>query len=474
MCGIAGVYFHDPDNSPLTHTSLEKLVDQLLLGIEHRGHDATGFAAVLPSGELEIEKADLEAQRFCWWRSKLPEKPQSVLLHTRFATQGTPMNLDNNHPVRYNNAVMTHNGHIHNDKEIFDEEGLSRNAEVDSEVIAALFDKYGIDKAHIPLGKLDGGFAVAVADLRKPKSLVLAKGNSSPLFYYEATQGIVWASTEQTIIDALKKSLNLEISRSEIDTLWYGQLLLLEDGKAEKLKFKVYSKPYAFSGTTVREDSESESGWFNQSWRERIFGGKKDEKEEKEDETQYDSDNLHKTDPLHVEFWENEKHNLEYKVTSGSNVFLFKKCDGCQVTCQTTLLTIIHDDSILCSRCLKEHDENNPEEENPAVVHEVVIEMVAERFATNPDFVNWMLFESENDEIDDTNLVSMYIQFEEEYNKIHKEFTGEDFGAANHWIDYAEEKDMDEAWTSATEEDEEIIGCGVEVFGELNAGEAIA
>jgi glucosamine 6-phosphate synthetase-like amidotransferase/phosphosugar isomerase protein len=192
--------------------SIERLISELLLGIEHRGFDATGIAAVgAASGALHIEKADTEASNFNWWRSNLPETPRSVLLHTRFATKGSPMKLENNHPIRYNNIVVTHNGHINNDDELFSDECLSRNAEVDSEAIAAVFDKYGIDKAHIPLGKFDGNMAVAVADLRKPNTLVLAKGQSSPLYYYNATEGIMWASTEQTIIEASEKALGLVI-----------------------------------------------------------------------------------------------------------------------------------------------------------------------------------------------------------------------------------------------------------------------
>jgi hypothetical protein len=485
LCGIAGFYFHDPDNCPLTAISIESLIDQLLLGIEHRGFDATGIAAVgAASGALHIEKADTEASNFNWWRSRLPETPRSVLLHTRFATKGTATNLENNHPIRYNNIVVTHNGHINNDDELFSDECLSRNAQVDSEAIAAVFDKYGIDKAHIPLGKFDGNMAIAVADLRKPNTLVLAKGQSSPLYYYNATEGIMWASTEQTIIEASEKALGLSLKPKDIEKLPYGKLLLIEDGEVDKLEFKPYKKPYkplvptssyydrqswgSQITETGDEDSEVES---YASWHSRFFdrlkGNRKQEKKEEvvdertlgsEDHTYYDSD------PAHVEFWENEPHEMAYVVNSGTNRFLFKKCDSCEKTFQTTLLTVVENGFILCSYCIEDFDiegEINPGDDNPAVVHEVTIELVAEKFKTNPEFVHWLLFDSEDGDIEegDSHLVSLYIQFQEEYDKVYKELTDNPFGNATTLALLATEKDDEE-------EEEELIGCGVMAFEE--------
>jgi hypothetical protein len=70
--------------------------------------------------------------------------------------------------------------------------------------------------------------------------------------------------------------------------------------------------------------------------------------------------------------------------------------------------------------------EINPGDDNPAVVHEVTIELVAEKFKTNPDFVHWLLFDSDDGDIEDedSHLVSLYIQFQEEYDKVYKDLTG--------------------------------------------------
>jgi glucosamine 6-phosphate synthetase-like amidotransferase/phosphosugar isomerase protein len=244
MCGIAGVYLQDPTDLDFSHKQFCTFVDALMLGIEHRGRDATGLAAISKTGELHIEKADLEASAFKLWRSDIPRNPQAILLHTRFATQGTPMNLLNNHPVQYDEVLVTHNGHISNDDKLFREEDLERKAEVDSEIISALFHKYGIEKAHIPLQKLDGNMAVAVADLRKPGALVLAKGWSSPLETYRWDNGIIWASTKDAIREALKESIGFEVKWNDICSLTSGDILYFADGEFEKLEFKAYTKPY--------------------------------------------------------------------------------------------------------------------------------------------------------------------------------------------------------------------------------------
>lgn len=474
MCGIAGIYFHDPSDLPMSVNAMEMLIDELLLGIQHRGTDATGVAAVTPSGDLHIEKADLEAERFIMWRKDLPETPRSVLLHTRFATQGTPMNLENNHPITYNNAVVVHNGHISNDNEIFRDEGLHRKAQVDSEAIAALFDRHGIEKANVALKKLDGNYAVAVADLRKPNSLVLAKGWSSPLFYFETPEGLVWASEEKVIINAINSVLKLDISYRHIERVDFGRLLLIEDGKVENLSFPTFTHTYkqntlpkANDTNKGSEDETRTSSYFdNQAWRDwfsdRFRKDKK--KEDKSNVVKADAKAYYDVDPLHVEFWRNEKHPIEYEIPTGSGIYLFKKCDGCDTAYQTTLLTIIEDDSILCSRCLEDYDMANTQEENPAVVHEVAVELVAERFNTNVDFVQWLLFESDDDELNDpnSNLVSLYLQFTEEFDTVYEQLTGNSLGAATTLARIATEKlesDDDEVAEIA-----EWENCGVEVF----------
>lgn len=256
MCGIAGIYLKSPEDSKLPpHDERERFIDGLLKGIEHRGKDATGVVALQrASTQPHLEKADITASKFIEWRKPLPENSRIVLLHTRAATQGSPTNLDNNHPVVHKTCYVTHNGHIRNDDELFEENKIERIAQVDSEAISALIHKHGLDKVHLALQELEGGFAIAAVQPElHPDVLVLAKGRNSPLHYLDTSQALIWASTISAIQDAWKAVWDEKPAWSEFKELKEGELLYIEDGQIEKLEFKVkqYYVPPKNTSSTV-------------------------------------------------------------------------------------------------------------------------------------------------------------------------------------------------------------------------------
>jgi hypothetical protein len=245
VCGIIGIHFKDPENPGIERMDLEFLVDELLLGIEHRGKDATGLLAVPVEGEPQLVKADVPATRFVQWRETMPAKLRTILGHTRFATQGKPEDLDNDHPVVYETCFAIHNGHISNDTELFAEHSLERRAEVDSEIIPALFNKYGLDKAHLALQELEGGFATAVVNpTHFPGVTVLAKGWSSPCEVLETKGAIIWASTKDAIQMAAKEVLGFSPAADTIKSMSEGQILYMENDKIELMEFKPKAKVF--------------------------------------------------------------------------------------------------------------------------------------------------------------------------------------------------------------------------------------
>lgn len=248
MCGISGVHFFNSKKTSFKTWETEMLVNELLLGIEHRGEDATGIATIRGNGDIWIEKADIEAKEFVKHRTSLNKRIKTILLHTRYATKGHQSNNLNNHPVINNNAVITHNGHIRNDDDLFfSNKDLNRTAEVDSEAIAALFNKYGVEKAHLALQELEGGFAIAAIDQRIPTALVLAKGKSSPLAYYKNDNFIIWASESKVIQDALSKiKPEYDLKITDLDFLAEGEILYMDHGKIENLNFKVKETPFVY------------------------------------------------------------------------------------------------------------------------------------------------------------------------------------------------------------------------------------
>lgn len=270
MCGIVGIHFKNPRDLGVGRENLESFVDELLLGIEHRGRDATGLLTVDAGGKANLIKADVNASTFIRWRDNVPKRVRTILGHTRFATQGGPENLDNNHPVQFGSCFVIHNGHISNDTELFKEHDLKRNAEVDSEIIPALLDKYGLDNAVTALEELDGNFAVAAVDpVRFPNTTVLAKGWSSPVEVYENHYSIVWASTAEAIKTAVRIVFGFNLPDRKIESLALGEMLVMEGDTVERVKFSPLSKSwssrssrgvtYTYSGSWgVDDDDDTE------------------------------------------------------------------------------------------------------------------------------------------------------------------------------------------------------------------------
>lgn len=205
MCGIAGFSL-----SPNANVNSKRLARSLLLSIENRGFDATGFAYLDSTGAFQVHKKDVAASDFVKKRLCLPRKARTAIMHTRFATQGDPFWNDNNHPIATGTVVGVHNGHISNDDALFrDVEELLglkdiRIGSVDSEAAFAVLGWTNEPVTDV-LEALHGTAALAWLDVRtaNPETLHLARVSSSPLIVGETYDGsVIFASTQQAVVDA--------------------------------------------------------------------------------------------------------------------------------------------------------------------------------------------------------------------------------------------------------------------------------
>jgi glutamine---fructose-6-phosphate transaminase (isomerizing) len=212
MCGIGGIWRHG--NSPIGSDQ----ITELLCALEERGNDAAGIAAVT-AGELHVLALAEPATRFVTtqdFKDFISEHVEDdkgrsldcslVMVHARFATTGSPKDNKNNHPVYAGNAAVVHNGEIYNASKAFEEMKLERKAEVDSDVLRACYDKFGLNKDTTTLlgDKLVGSCAMAVFDGRAPERFVLAR-SGSPLVLGEANDQLIWASTKLAIHQAARR-----------------------------------------------------------------------------------------------------------------------------------------------------------------------------------------------------------------------------------------------------------------------------
>jgi glucosamine 6-phosphate synthetase-like amidotransferase/phosphosugar isomerase protein len=210
MCGIAGFSLAD-ETRQVDATTLTRA---LLLGIEHRGRDATGVAwhGTTPAdlGEVWIHKHNVRASEFVGALDL--HGARAAIGHTRFATKGAPESRENNHPVEHDGIVLTHNGVVYNDDEVFDGLGSpERYGQVDSEAAAALI-AHAAEALDAPfyecLSFLEGSAALAWLNVNdEPGTLHLARVASSPLVVAQTARGsLLYASTREAILTAANKN----------------------------------------------------------------------------------------------------------------------------------------------------------------------------------------------------------------------------------------------------------------------------
>lgn len=242
MCGLAGFVIRDECDARM----LERLTDELLQGINHRGGDATGYVAI-GGGQHQLIKAALPAPGFCKGRPALPRTVRGLIGHTRFATQGSTAWGWNNHPVRVGDTYLAHNGHVWNQAEVA--KGLDHQpfAEVDSALLAAMADQYGtigvLDEWH----KVEGDAAVTYWSPKTPDTIVLARIHGTPLNVWVGRKAVVWASEAWVVRDAWKRATGgAGPDLRKVRTLDEGDAVLVkvDTGETERRRFKAPAPVY--------------------------------------------------------------------------------------------------------------------------------------------------------------------------------------------------------------------------------------
>ncbi len=208
MCGLAGIILKKENRSQENIDTILDGFENMLLKANTRGGHATGFALIDINGNYTIQKRNVDAYKFL----DTPEASGSLSLvndnnicimgHTRYATLGSPEINRNNHPIRAGKTIGTHNGSIHNHKQLFKKYNMKRFAQVDSEAIFRLYEtsKSAKDFSENRLPNVRGRVSIVWSDLEYPEYIYMVKGNNPlELAFVPSLNIYVYGSTNEII-----------------------------------------------------------------------------------------------------------------------------------------------------------------------------------------------------------------------------------------------------------------------------------
>lgn len=220
MCGIGGFYA-----PPGAHVD-RQLMATLWTALEDRGRHAAGVSLFWRDSDAPVAfKSAKPASRMVEEiQSRMGCNTQFIALHTRYTTQGSTEDNNNNHPVCRAGIMLTHNGVIRNDSNVFSALGVDRSYDVDTECIVA---GLAVKGPTWTFNKINGSASVAWIDtITNPEVVNLFTNGKNPLVIGRLLDGtVVWASCSR------------HIEQLPIATYWHavpGKIYsLLPDGTIE-------------------------------------------------------------------------------------------------------------------------------------------------------------------------------------------------------------------------------------------------
>lgn len=206
MCGIIG-YIGKKDSTKILVDGLKKL--------EYRGYDSSGIA-LQNKKELQVIKS---VGKISELEKKLSKtsilKAKLGIAHTRWATHGKPTE-NNAHPHTIGNITLVHNGIIENAdslRERLKQENVDFKSDTDTEIIAALINKYLVNGNIIEaISKMTkevlGSYALGI--IVQGNNILYAVRKDSPLVIGIGEQENYIASDIAAIVEHTKKYMLLE------------------------------------------------------------------------------------------------------------------------------------------------------------------------------------------------------------------------------------------------------------------------
>ena len=227
MCGIFGIALKT--GADLARKDFKDLLGRLYRLSESRGKESTGLCLYLPRAAqawtVKCAQPASQAVRSSAFRdslhngldkayaqnSKNTSEPLIALAHSRLVTNGDACLAGNNQPVRWRDVNIVHNGIIVNTDALWSRHAhLTRHAEVDTEVLAALLSDSMAQNYHPVaatqqvLTQIEG--SASMAWIHESDSSLTLASNTGDLYYAVLPNeaGIAFASERFILQQALK------------------------------------------------------------------------------------------------------------------------------------------------------------------------------------------------------------------------------------------------------------------------------
>tara|TARA_B110000503_G_scaffold132797_1_gene209256 strand:- start:4834 stop:5778 length:945 start_codon:yes stop_codon:yes gene_type:complete len=236
MCGIGAFQIVGNECEPA------KVARVLLRLLEVRGKDASGVAWHDGKGGTFVRKNNCAGKELA--KVLKDNVGNTGVVHTRWATLGSPKVEANNHPIDVGGVVGVHNGHCTNHIDLISKcEGYARNGQVDSEAIFALI-AHGPKKQLLRtrLAQVQGNAALLwLRSFDKNNRLHAARLTSSPLWFGQTKLGsVIFASTEAILLETAKRcGLVFEYTHEMAE----GSYVRVEDGVLSEMQTINLPKP---------------------------------------------------------------------------------------------------------------------------------------------------------------------------------------------------------------------------------------
>ena len=189
MCGIFGVIANN--NNKIKSVINKSQFNDFIKFSERRGRDSSGFVNIALD-QFKITKRDKSLSDVISYQEI---KNSTVCFgHSRLVTNG----FKDNQPVVAKNSILIHNGIVVNSDDIFEELGIEKKLEIDSEVILSLYDFYkkqnktNHECIDLILSKCKGTISAVIYD-KLDEELLLFSNNGS-LYIGYLNENILFSS----------------------------------------------------------------------------------------------------------------------------------------------------------------------------------------------------------------------------------------------------------------------------------------